>query len=149
MKLEKAVLRETSRVAVGVLVLVLAMLGVYALIGRFNLSVFGGALYTGLLAIANFFVMGLTVQNIANLAASEGQSEEALDALTKHMKAKIQLSYTLRMIVLFAMIIVGINVFHFNALATILPLIFPRIVIGFMGIRKKNVSSEGSEKIES
>ena len=148
MKLEKAVLKETSHVAIGVLVLALVMLGVYGVIGRFNLSVLGGALYTSLLTVLNFFIMGLTVQSITNnVAASEGKSEEALDALTKRMKAKMQFSYTLRMIALFALVLVGIKVFQFNALATILPLIFPRIAIGFMGL-KKNDASEGSEKIE-
>ena len=63
MKPDRSVLRETGRVAVGTLCAVAVMLAVYACIGRLDMRVALGGIYTGLLGVANFFTMGLTVQS--------------------------------------------------------------------------------------
>ena len=148
MKPDSAVRRETARVAAGVFGLVAVMLVVYAAVGRFSLSVLLGGIYTGLLTVVNFFIMGLTVQGVTNRAAEKERSEQELADLTLEMKNRMKLSYNLRMIALFALLVVGIAVFKFDPLATILPIVFPTIVIRVLQImeaRRPSVS-EGSDK---
>lgn len=148
MKPDTAVRRETARVAAGVFALVAVMLIVYAVIGRFSLPVLLGGVYTGLLTVANFFIMGLTVQGVTDRAAEKERTEQELADLTIEMKNRMKLSYNLRMIALFALLVVGIAVFKFDPLATILPVVFPTVVIRALQImeaRRPSVS-EGSDK---
>lgn len=124
------------------------MLAVYALIGRFSLPVLFGGLYTGCLTVLNFFVMGLTVQGVTERAAEKERTEQELADLTIEMKNRMKVSYNLRMIALFALLVLGIAVFKFDPLSTILPIVFPTVVIRVLQImeaRRPSVS-EGSEK---
>lgn len=148
MKPDRAVRRETARVAAGVFALVAVMFAVYAVIGRFSTKVLLGGLYTGALTVINFFLMGLTVQGVADRAAEKERSEQELAELTIEMKNRMRLSYNLRMIALFALLVAGIAAFKFDPLATIIPVVFPTLVIRVLQImeaRKPSVS-EGSEK---
>lgn len=148
MKPDREVLRQTGRIAAGVAVLVALMIAVYAILGRFHIGALLGGVYTGALAVANFFVMGLTVQGIANRAAETQRDEQELTAFSKQMENRMRLSRNGRMIALLALIVVGIRVFGFDALATILPIAFPTIVIYALQIINKKRTSvpEGSEK---
>ena len=148
MKPDSAVRRETARVAAGVFALVAVMLAVYAVIGKFSVPALLGGVYTGLLTVVNFFVMGMTVQGITNRAAEKARTEQEIAELTLEMKNRMKLSYNLRMIALFALMVVGISVFKFDPIATILPILFPTIVIRVLQImeaRRPSVS-EGSDK---
>ena len=148
MKPDTAVRRETARVAAGVFGLIAVMLIIYAVIGKFSTKVLLGAVYTGILTVINFFIMGLTVQGVTNRAAEKERSEQELADLTIEMKNRMKLSYNLRMIGLFALLVVGLAVFKFDPLATILPILFPTIVIRALQImeaRRPSVS-EGSDK---
>jgi len=145
LKPQKTVVRETVRIAIGVFAMVAVMLAVYGIIGKFSQGVLWGGLYTGALAVLNFFIMGLTVQSVAETAAEKERTDEEMENLKKRMKAKMQLSYSYRMIFVFAMVIIGISVFKFDALATILPLVFPRFVITALNL-KGSSSSKGSAK---
>ena len=148
MKPESAVRRETVRVAAGVFALVAAMLIVYAIVGKFSVPVLLGGVYTGLLTVVNFFIMGLTVQGVTNRAAERERTEQELADLTLEMKNRMKLSYNIRMIALFALLVVGIAVFKFDPLATILPVVFPTVVIRVLQImeaRRPSVT-EGSDK---
>jgi hypothetical protein len=148
MKPDRAVLRETARVAAGVFVLVAAMVAVYAVIGQFSAAVVLGGLYTGALTVVNFFIMGLTVQGVTDRAAERERTDEELAELTLQMKNRMKLSYNLRMIALFALLVVGITVFKFDPLATILPVLFPTAVIRVLQIMdmKKGNNAKGSEE---
>ena len=148
MKPDSAVRRETARVAAGVFALVAVMLIVYAIVGKFSVPVLLGGIYTGLLTVINFFIMGLTVQGVTDRAAEKERSEQELADLTIEMKNRMKLSYNMRMIGLLALLVVGLAVFKFDPLATILPVVFPTIVIRVLQImeaRRPSVS-EGSEK---
>ena len=147
-KPDRTELTQTARVAAGVAVMVALMLAVYAVIGRLDAGVVLGGLYSGLLGVLNFFVMGLMVQGIADRMAETQRSEEEIAELTLQMKNRMRLSYNLRMIGLFALLVLGIAVFRFDALATILPSVFPSIVIRVLQIAeaRKAPASEGSEK---
>ena len=93
--------------------------------------------------------MGMTVQGIANRAAEKERSEQEIADLTIEMKNRMKLSYNVRMIALFALLVLGIAVFKFDPLATILAAIFPSIVIRVLQIAeaKKAPASEGSEQL--
>lgn len=148
MKPDSAVRRETARVAAGVFALVAAMLLIYAIIGKFSPPVLLGGVYTGLLTVANFFIMGMTVQGIANRAAEKERSEQEIADLTIEMKNRMKLSYNMRMIALFALLVLGIVVFKFDPLATILPVVFPTVVVRVLQIMqaRRPDLSKGSEK---
>lgn len=146
LKPQKAVIRETARIAVGVYALVAVMILIYAIAGKFSVSALLGGAYTGMLTVLNFFIMGLTVQSVADEAANRQRTDDEMETLKKNMKAKMQLSYSGRMIFLLVMVIVGISFFKFDPLATIIPLLFPRIVITVMNLKKNDVSSKGSAK---
>ena len=64
------------------------------------------------------------------------------------MQNRMKLSYNMRMIALFGLLVLGIAVFKFDALATILPSVFPSIVIRVLQIMeaRKAPVSEGSEE---
>ncbi|MBR2698229.1 MAG: hypothetical protein IKE76_06505 [Clostridia bacterium] len=148
MKPDSAVRRETARVAAGVFALVAVMLAVYAVIGKFSVPALLGGVYTGLLTVINFFVMGMTVQGITNRAAEKERTEQEIAELTLEMKNRMKLSYNLRMIALFALMVAGIAVFKFDPIATILPILFPSLVIRVLQIMeaKRPSVSEGSDK---
>ena len=148
MRPDRAVRRETLRVAAGVFALVAVMLAVYAVLGKLTAKVALGGIYTGILTVINFFIMGLTVQGVTDRAAEKERSEQELADLTIEMKNRMKLSYNARMIGLLALIVVGLTVFKFDPLATILPVLFPTIVVRVLQImeaRRPSVS-EGSEK---
>lgn len=148
MRPDRAVRRETLRVAVGVFALVAVMLAVYAVLGKLTAKVALGGIYTGLLTVLNFFIMGLTVQGVTDRAAEKERSEQELADLTIEMKNRMKLSYNMRMIGLLALLVVGLAVFKFDPLATILPVLFPTLVVRALQImeaRRPSVS-EGSEK---
>ena len=145
MKPQKALLVQTGRIAAGVAALVALMLAIFAVAGQFSIPALLGGIYTGALTVVNFFVMGLTVQDITDKVGERQRSEEEIESLSKQMKARMQSSYTLRMIVLMGLVAVGIAVFHFDALAAILPLLFPRVAIGVLQLIDQR-ASKGSEK---
>ena len=124
------------------------MLVVYAIIGRLKPPVVFGALYSGVLGVLNFFVMGLMVQSIADRMAEKQRTEEEIAELSLQMKNRMRLSYNARMIALFVLLALGIAAFKFDALATILAALFPSVVIRILQIAeaKKARASEGSEK---
>ena len=148
MKPDSAVRRETARVAAGVFALVVVMLIVYVIVGKFSVPVLLGGIYTGLLTVINFFIMGLTVQGVTNRAAEKERTEQELQDLTIEMKNRMKLSYNVRMIALFALLVLGIAVFKFDPLATILPVVFPTIVIRVLQIMeaKRPDVFKGSDK---
>ncbi|MBQ8109377.1 MAG: hypothetical protein IJ124_04330 [Clostridia bacterium] len=145
----KAVLTQTARVAVGVAALVAVMLAVYAIIGRLSVSVACGGVYSGALGILNFFVMGMMVQSVTERMAERQRTEKEIEDLTIQMQNRMKISYNMRMIALFGLLVLGIAVFKFDPLATILPSVFPSIVIRVLQIieAKKAPVSEGSEEL--
>lgn len=148
MKPDSTVLRQTGWVAAGIFIMAGIMIAVYAVIGKFTAGVVWGGLYTNLLTVLNFFTLGLTVQGIAAKAAEKERSEEEMEALTRQMDAKMKLSRNARTIALLVLIVIGIRVFHFPALPTILPIVFPAVVVRVVQIIeiKKSNASKGSEQ---
>ena len=127
----KFVLKETLLVLAGVLICTALMCGVYALLGRFDLSVLLGGLVGMLLSCGNFFFMAM----IATLAADKAEQQDA-EGGKKLMKS----SYPIRILVLAAVLILCAKSGYFNVLALALPLAFVRPVLMVLEFfRKKGV----------
>ncbi len=135
MKLQKAVVKETVRIAIGTLILVALMNVVFLLFSFWDLSVLFGSLLGAVLAVGNFLLLGITVQQIANSPHDE-----------KRGRLKLQFSYSLRMLLLIVIIIIAIQVDLFNWLATAIPLLFPRITIMIMQLTGMYKPDKNSEK---
>ena len=149
MKVQPAVRQETAKIALGTAVLTLIMIGVFMILGRFDWTVLTGALLGWAAAVGNFFLMALTVQKAADEmkpttqpAADEDDQEEddgeekpeaPLSEDAKRGKQRIQLSYTLRMLGLGVIAILGVTLPWFQSVAVLLPMLFPRIVIALRG----------------
>ena len=146
-KPDNAVLTQTARVALGVAAMVAVMLIVYAVIGKLTPPVVFGALYSGVLGVANVFVMGMMVQSMADRMAERQLSEQEIADLSLQMQNRMRLSYNMRMIALFALLVLGIAVFHFDALASILAALFPSVVIRVLQIleARKAPEAKGSD----
>lgn len=147
-KPDSAVLAQTARVAAGVAILVALMLVVYAIIGRLTPAVICGGLYSGALGVANFLVMGIVVQGITERMAERERTEQEIADMSLQMSNRMKISYNMRMIALFALLVLGIAVFHFDPVATILASVFPSIVVRILQIMeaRRAPDGEGSDK---
>ena len=116
----KFVLKETGLLAIGQAICVAVMLGIFALLGKFDRAVILGGVFGGLLAVLNFFFMAIG----ASLAADKAQQDNV-----KGGQATISASYFLRMallaVILFALIKSGLC----NVLTAVLPLAFTRPIL--------------------
>ncbi len=117
MKLQEATKRETLHIAVGVLVFSGIMNAVFALLGKWDLTVLWGSLLGGGFAVLNFFLLALSVQKLA------AETDE------KKGRAWMQMSYSSRMLATVIVGIIGVNVPCFHWVAVLIPLLFPRITI--------------------
>ncbi|MGN1007258.1 MAG: ATP synthase subunit I [Aristaeellaceae bacterium] len=147
MKPQEAVRKETGHIAIGTLVMTAVMLAVFAIVGHFRLNVLLGALYGCVLAVANFFFLGITVQRIAESAKAQEDEKQDPDAV-KLAKLKMRQSYMLRMLLGAGLLIVALAVLKLNWIACVCPLIFPRITISAMDVFKRVRSVKGSGEIK-
>ena len=67
MKIQPAIRQETLRMAIGVAILTVLMVGVFLIIGMFDATVLAGAVFGGAFAVLNFFLMAMSVQKAAEL----------------------------------------------------------------------------------
>lgn len=116
----KIVLKETAVVLIGQAVCVLAMLGIFALLSKFSVSVLLGGIAGGILATANFFFMAVG----ASLAADKAEAGDV-----KGGKALMHSSYTIRLVVLAVLLFACAKSGYFNLLALLLPLAFTRPIL--------------------
>ena len=116
----KLVLKETALIAVGELLCVALMCGVYALIGKFSLSVLLGGLVGLLVAAGNFFFMAVA----ATLAADKAEAQD-VEGGKKLMKS----SYPVRMLVMAGVLILCAKSGFFDVIALVLPLLFVRPIL--------------------
>lgn len=136
MKLQEASRKELARIAKGVLVcdgIMIAALFVLSLFGVGSFSfvrILLGAAVGSAIAIANFALLCLTVQNAAE---TEDQ---------KIMKRKFQLSYNLRLTVQAGWIVLSYVIPGIHFVAGALPTIFPNIVIYYLQARGKLVPQQ-------
>ena len=131
MKLQSAVKKETVAVAAGTGIGCLALIALFLVFYlifpessvKFDYRVVLGALVGGAVAVANFFLMAVTVQNVVNVTNRD-------DALRM-----MRVSYRNRMLMRGIWIIIAIFAPCFNYAAGIIPLFIPSFVIKLRGIR--------------
>ena len=149
MKLQPASKKEIKRIAIGTgigSVLMVAGLAVLSLVGvgTFDYRVITGAIGGSLVAIANFTVMCLTIQNAVNIQEQ------------KQMKAFIQGSYNGRLLLQAAWIVAAFMIPYINVIAAAVPLLFPTLTIFYLQSKgklvtpsdRKNPPAEDMEEIE-
>ncbi len=113
-----AAIRQFFKVALGVAVLTAIELGVYALLGRFSISVLLGAVFGMVVSCANFLALTVTVSRAADRAEG-GDPAKA--------KAAVQGSSVVRLVALLAIYILVLKTTHLDPLASVLPLVFVQL----------------------
>lgn len=118
----RIVFQETGIVALGVCLCSAIMVGVFALMGMFDISVVLGAVMGTVLTVANFFVMAIC----ASLAADKAAAQDV-----KGGQALISASQMGRYIVLGLLLFACGRSGLFNLFALVLPMVFvqPTITI--------------------
>lgn len=114
----KIVMKETGIVAIGQVVFLAAMFGVFLLLDKCNLAVILGGIMGAVLSIANFLFMAIGT----SLAADKAESSQDV----KGGQALVRSSYFIRMIVLFIVLFACAKSGYFNLFALVLPLVFVR-----------------------
>ena len=117
MESRKIVYRETGIVAIGVAVCTAVMMLVFALLGRFDLSVLWGSLAGAVLSIGNFFFMAVG----ASLAADKAENQDV-----KGGSLLVRNSYMVRLLILLIVLIACAKSGVFNLIALVIPLLFVR-----------------------
>lgn len=123
-KIDPTVRQETLFIAACVAVLTVLMEAVFLLTGFWDMTVLWGGLLGAFAAILNFFLMGLTVQ-------------KAVLKEEKDAKNLMRASQSLRLIMLLGFCAVGAAVPAFNLMATLIPLLFPRMGVFLRGFMLK------------
>lgn len=95
------------------------MLIVFLVLNKIDYTVLLGSLVGAGYAVLNFFLMGLAVQR------------SVLKKTPEEAKLVLQNSYTKRLLLLVAVVIIGIKVPYFNWITVVVPQFFPRITIFF------------------
>ena len=127
--LTREIKNDIKKLAVYVIVMTVIMVGIFALYGYFGLPVILGALLGCTAAVLNFALLAVT------LSKSLDKAENA----TRTMG----ISYVLRMLLIAGVVMLAIASPVFNYVAAVIPLVFPRIAIFIMNIKKKKkVKSE-------
>ena len=119
MDIRKTVLKETAVVAVGELVCAAVMVGIFAALKRFSLTVLFSALAGCAVITMNYLFMSITV----SLAADRAEAGDAAKA-----KNMIQLSSTVRLVCMGLLLFLGIKL-GANVVALLLPLVFLRPIL--------------------
>ena len=120
MESRKFVYRQTGIVALGVGLCAALMIGIFALVGAFDLTVLWGGLLGSILSVGNFFFMALA----ATVAADKAVAQDVAGG-QKLMKSAYPLRLLVLAVLLFALAKSGIC----NVLALVLPLAFVRPVL--------------------
>lgn len=129
----KVVFQETAVVAIGQVLCVAAMLGIFALLGQFDSTVLFGGVLGGVLATLNFLFMAIGT----SLAADKAENQDV-----KGGKALLQSSYLLRTVVLFVILFAAAKSGLCNAIALVLPLIFVRPILSVGEFFRKKGDAE-------
>lgn len=116
----KYVLQQSAIILAGELLCSAAMVGIFALLDKYDTAVLLGALFGSILAAANFFFMAIG----AMVAADKAEAQNV-----KGGQATISSSYLLRMVGLFVIMFALLKAGVCNPFALVLPLVFTRPIL--------------------
>lgn len=126
----KFVRRETAQIAIGEMLLVGAMIAVFAILGKFDWTVLVGGLTGGILTILNFYIMALNAVSA---------SDKAVKNDVTGGKALMHFSYIARYAVIFVILCVLAVTKAGHPVACALPLVFIQPVIYLKEFFRKKV----------
>ena len=112
-KPQQSIVKETKRIGVGTVIMLVVMLAVYAVLGKFTVGVLLGGLLGSAYAIFNFFLLGMTLQKA--------------DQQMAHMK--VRSSYSTRMIGMLILAVVAFALPFVEGIPCLIALLFPRATI--------------------
>ena len=115
-KVDPTVLKETVYITAFTVIFSMLMQSVFLIVQKWDYTVLLGNLLGIIAVVLNFFLMGLTVQN-------------AVTKEEKEAKNLIKLSQSGRLFMMFVFALIGYLVPVFNAIAVVIPFLFPRIAI--------------------
>lgn len=121
-------IEQIIRIAVGEAIFVGLMLSVYGMLGKFSKEVFVGAMLGSVLAVLNFLVLSMVVVRAAE-RAQQGEVAKATIA--------VQSSSVYRLLGMGAVLVLAFKAGVCDPLAALLPLLFVRMTINFMGFFEK------------
>lgn len=116
-KPQQSIVKETKRIAVGTVIMLVVMLAVYAVLGKFTVGVLLGGLLGSAYAIFNFFMLGMTLQKAASMT----------DQQMAHIK--VRSSYSTRMIGMLILAVVAFALPFVEGIPCLIALLFPRATI--------------------
>jgi hypothetical protein len=142
MKIDAVIWREVRFVAVGTAFFSALLQLVYLAIGAWAPSVLLGTLLSAFASIANFLLLGVSVQKALALGDPDGA------------KASLKLSQMLRMFGMLAVLAVGVILDCFSTVAVIVSIFFPRmtLVVRQAVLAKRNraaAAAKGKEEIQN
>lgn len=128
----KFIFQESGIVAIGQVVCIAVMFGVFALLGKFTSGVLYGGLLGGCIAVLNFLFMAIC----ASLASDKAEQQNV-----KGGKALLNASYLIRYAVIIVILYAAAKSGIFHVVALVLPLIFVRPTITVAEFFKKSGGS--------
>ncbi len=120
MESRKIVYRETAIIALGEVILTALMVGVFALIGKFDISVLLGAIVGCVVTIGNFFFMAVVV----SLAADRAQAQDVEGG-----KKLLKVSQLYRLLAIGGILAACALSKKFDVIAMVIPLVFVRPIL--------------------
>ncbi len=124
--------KDILQVIGGTVILAVIMDIVFAVIGRFDITVLWGTLLGIACASLNFCFLAYSVSK------SLGKGKAAVQYMG--------ISYMLRLFLIGAIVVLAIKSPHFNYVATVIALLFPRVIITVIqGIMKRKNKSQAKE----
>ncbi len=131
----KEVLHETLIIAIGQVICIAAMFGIFALLGLFDSTVVFGGILGGIVAILNFLFMAISVCVASDRAVAQDVNGG---------KSLMAFSRVFRYVVIFVVWIAGAVSGLCNAFALVLPIVFVRPTITVAEFfRKKETPTAG------
>ena len=114
---KKIIYKQIGAVALGEVLGVAAMIGIFALLGQFDYTVVLGGLVGGLVAFLNFFFMVVSLSAAADRAENQD---------VKGGKGLVKGSYFVRLAVMAVVLFACAKSGYFNVIALVVPLLFVR-----------------------
>lgn len=116
----KFVIKESLLILAGQAVCVAVMIGIFALLGKFDSTVLLGGIFGGIIATLNFFFMAVA----ATIAADKAVKQDV-----KGGQATVQASYIGRLVVMAVVLFALVKSGLCNVIAVVLPLAFNRPIL--------------------
>ena len=132
-KIDKTVQKETGYIALWTLVFSILMQAVFLVMRYWDYTVLLGNLLGYAAAVGNFFLMGLSLQ-------------KSLSKDPKDAKSYMQVSHSLRLILLLVIAVVGYTVPFFHLGAVVIPYLFPRVAVALRSCLGKKEGGRGDGK---